>query len=970
MPFRLLPLQTKADVRAGSVVTWSDRLLALIGTGDMLGAIRLARSFYLGLDKSTVIGLPESPLERQRLVGLKLDELMRSSLAYTFSDERMTDSTHDSRDGRGVDRTSLFEGLVTETAEACLALGELDFLVEDVFDRYEQAGIEAIFLSRLEPFILDGRIRTLPTNVVQRLFRLRDSRDSLDALETLIWHVDPHCVDIHQAVTLCKKHALWDALVHVYNRSLADYVSPVVDLLAIVRTVHHHRTGRPQRIGGQGDPTTGGGDGLTDDEVEALVPDAYRLYSYLSEVLSGLAYPSREPLPEQEAISARTSVYAFLFSGRTTSAVPGGPLVSTVAQGGSEPTYPYLRLLLQFDTEAFLHAIDIAFEDPYLNDDVTDRVISRQLIVTLLLDCMDPNEFSPSDVTLLHIFVARNLPKYPQFIILPPSTLHRLLDALALDPDQSTREDRQLAAEYLLSAYTPHDPDRMLALFESAGFFRILRSTYRAERRWAPLVATFLQDPDGGLDVFAAVDEVLSLAVSPSSSSSRPKASEIPSELRETVLDAIGHLSELGVRQTALLVDRHLPSSHAAAIQSLASSPHKQFGYLRCLLEPARTDAEEESGPLAPRQSPSTRLDARSRHLYVALLARYDPASVVRLLEASEATLKEPGAVEGGFDLSEVVSICEDVGPPEAVVWALDRQGHTRSAFAKVGDVIRIRGADLAAGFAALRDGDVGSSHQDLHDLRSVTRMGVQLCLAHSTASPSSAASRAKTKDRLPVEDMWFGLLHELIELVHAVSGLVPASDSASQRPPHSPLRTSSSSFPPFPNDSPPPPLQSADSLVLDALRALVQETLAALVASNATSSLSFPTLFKQLVDASSTSSSTSSSSVPGEGRKRAYSEFRAILTGMLDTSKADAEVLQVTIRLVERDLFESVRELSVQRARGWRPKADDWLEIGKIRSGEQNGEERGGRGGLVVFRSGKVERAELGTPSSVGSIA
>ena len=350
-------------MRTGFVVSWTDRLLALIGTGDMLGAIHLATSFYLGLDRSTVIGLPESVTERHRLVGAKLEEIVRSSLRYVFSEERMSDNTHSSRDGRGVDRTELFEGLVTETAEASLALGELDFLLDDVFDRYEQAGIEGIFLQQLEPFILDGRIPTIPTHLVQRLFRQRDARDQLDELETLIWHVDPRCLDINQTILLCHKHRLWDALVHVYNRSLADFVSPVVELLAIIRTVHHHRAGRSQRVGGQVRDEKNGSDGLTDDEVEALVPDGYKLYSYLSEVLSGLAYPSRETMADEEAIPARSSVYAFLFSGRSTSAVPGGPLIGTVVQGSSEPTYPYLRLLLQFDTEAFLHAIDIAFED-------------------------------------------------------------------------------------------------------------------------------------------------------------------------------------------------------------------------------------------------------------------------------------------------------------------------------------------------------------------------------------------------------------------------------------------------------------------------------------------------------------------------------------------------------------------------------------------------------------------------------
>jgi len=694
----------------------------------------------------------------------------------------------------------------------------------------------------------------------------------------------------------------------------------------------------------------GTGGGLTDDEVEALVPDAYKLYSYLSDVLSGLAYPSKEVMSEEESIPAKTSVYSFVFSGRTTSGIPGGPLISTVSKGNSEPTYPYLRLLLQFDAEAFLHAMDIAFEDSYLNDDVTDKDISRQLIINLMLDAMDPEEFSPSDITLLHIFVSRNLPKYPQFIIIPPSTLHRILEALGTDPDQSTREDRQLAAEYLLSAYTPHDTDRMLALFESAGFFRILRSTYRAERKWAALVSTYLKDPDSGFDVFASVAEILAVASSSTSS--------VPEELRDTVLEAIPHLSDFGVRQTALLVDRHLPSSHKEALQSLSSSPHKQYGYLRCLLEPSRTDEEEEIGPLPPRTAPSPLLDAPSRHLYISLLSRHDPSSIVRLLEGSPKEF---------FDLTKVVDICEELGPPEAVVWALNRQGHTRSAFAKVGDVIRIRGSDLGGGFIALSEGDVGSSHQDLLEVRNVTRMGVKLCLEHSSPS-SSKDGQPSPPPQLPLEDMWFGILHELIELVHSVSGILPSSSS----PPSHTLHHSALFLPPLPLDSPPP--QSLDSLVLDSLRSLVQETLSSLVSSTSnTSLLSFPRLFKHLVEASSTPTTPGGSQAKDP---RAYSEFRSILTGMMDTYRSDTEVLGVTIRLVERDLFQSVKEMTKERAKGWRPSIEAWEKgeavfgtgEGKGKGQSHASSKAGGEGtegeeevpltrakGIVVFRSGRV---------------
>ena len=64
------------------------------------------------------------------VVGQKLRELMVASSRYAFSEDRMTDGTHVTPDGRGVDRTNLFEGLVTTCARTCTALGDFEFFFE------------------------------------------------------------------------------------------------------------------------------------------------------------------------------------------------------------------------------------------------------------------------------------------------------------------------------------------------------------------------------------------------------------------------------------------------------------------------------------------------------------------------------------------------------------------------------------------------------------------------------------------------------------------------------------------------------------------------------------------------------------------------------------------------------------------------------------------------------------------------
>lgn len=866
------------DVRVATVQSWTDRILMLMEAGDILGAILLTTDYYTGDFRNSLLGLPASDEERRRVVGQRLHELLQASVKYTFSEDRMMDGTHESSDGRGVDRTTLFEGLVTAAAAACLALGDLDFLFDDVYEQYQSNWIDGIFCRQLEPLVVDGRLRTVPTQVAQRLLQLHDDDGDLGGLETLIWHLDPACLDINQAIQLCRKHRLWDALIYVYNRALLDYVSPVVHLVGLVRTILQQRGSRPARVEAadpQRSPTL-------DQDAEELVPDAYKVFTYLAHVLAGVTYPTNEAIPEAQRSAAQASTYAFVFSGRTVTSPTTGELVLTsLTPHGHEPTYPYLRLLLQFDTESFLHALDIAFEDGFLNDDAAEAPTSRQAIVEVLLDVMASDEFSSSDGTMLHIFVARNLPKYPQFLALPRSTLHGILSALTDDPDQSTREDRELAVEYLLSAYTPEDRLGLLPRFQHAGFYRILRSIYRSERRWPSLISAYLDDPEADFDVFPCVEEVLRAASSGNAA--------VANDLQATVVDVVPRLADVSVRQVAALVDSFIPQAHEAALERLAPNSRQQYGYLRALVEPSPADHHLEEAVAGPHlAAPSQQLPPAARHAYVGLLCEHDPGGVVSLLRASPT---------GYFDLAEVARVCEAGKVPEAVVWLLDQAGHTRAAFERVSKLVDDAGASIAGRFLDKAAACQPPAHE-LQDLRDVNRVAVEICLTR-------AERRAAPTD-VSLEDMWFNLLHPLLDLVHSVSTIQPATPKV----PSTPTLRSLSIDDAFGFAAEP-----QQPTLLSSLQALVQESLSSLVVSASDTSLSFPALFKRLLDASSAD----------DGQARgSYGEFRAILGGMLDTYKQDAEMISVTIRLLQGDVFDALALQSVAVGRGWRASLPD----------------------------------------------
>ncbi|KAL1662594.1 Golgi CORVET complex core vacuolar protein 8-domain-containing protein [Schizophyllum commune] len=842
----------REHLQVGTLLTWADRVLSFVENGDLLSAIDLARTYYTDEAPGNRNGLPDDPELRKETIGQKMQDLMQASARYAFSEERLTDATHITPDNRGVDRTDLFEGLVRTCARACIALDDFDFLFEDLFGHYDDAGITRIFLRELEPFVLEGEIKFVPPWITQRLVALHEEDRRPDLVERVIWHIDPACLDINQAIHLCQRYHLYDALIYVYTRALRDYVAPIVELLGLMRRVQQHRRAQHRS------PESGGV--LDERTLESTIVNAYKVYPYLANVLSGLTYPSEEPLPADEVDQAKGDIYAFVFSGRSASWPKQGDsrlVLTAEEEGGVEPTYPYVRQLLRFDAESFLHSLDIAFEDFYLTDE--PQGMSRLVIIHVLLDVLATGDLSPADVTFINIFIARNVPKYPGKLELPPKTLHKVLISLAEDTDPSTREDRQLAAEYLLSAYTPHDHERMLRLFEQAGFYRILRTWHRRERRWGALLVAYIDDPDlHPSEIFSNADEVLGQAA-------RANHGLLPSEIVATIEDALAQLTQAGLTYCAGLLDRHVPQLHQRALDTLEEGADaERYAYLRHLLGPVHSE-EYEVPTILPQKTPSQRVPRDLRHQFVQLQCRYHPEEVILLLKTFP---------EDFVDMKVVAEACEANEVYAAAAWAVDKLDRPGDALGKVeafDKKLTLRVLDcFGSGAADSREEELSRAVKSMQDL---VRTGIEICVGRSQGSAVD----------VPLEDLWFQLLNGQITSVQAVSGYLSDSKDADTS------------------------VSEAQQRTLASLRALVQETFTALVSMSSARMVSFPRLFKRLV------SSTAQSAKGAQ-----YNEFRTILTGMLESYREDGDMLIISKHLVDRDLYATTAVLVREQARGW----------------------------------------------------
>lgn len=875
---------TKNQIIVGHLLSWADRILALVSAGEFLSAIELCTAYYQGTVAGSLIGLPEDRDKAKDNVASKLRELMSASARYVFSPDRLTDQTHITADGRGVDRTETFQKLVKACTEACLALGETEWLFNDLYDFYTESGIDTIFAEEVESFVLDGRLRQLPTPVVQRLLRSCQTADDLDLAERLIWHLDPLCLDLDQAISLCKEHSLFDALIHVYNFALQDFVAPFIILLELLKDLVADHTR------------------LEDAEVkEEARANVYKMFSYLSVVLSGHSFPSQEPLEEKSAAEAQTSLLNFIFSGHCKVWPPGGggQLVLSVDEGQEELTYPYVRLLLHFDAEALLDALDIGFEESFM--DVEDdhplsgqvNSVSRQSIIDVLLELIsedaDQDEIKSTprshrltyeDRVFMTIFVARNTPKYPQFIQLSEVTIDGLLRVLALSEETETREDRQLAAEYLLSGRRKsfHFTDEQLAMFEQAGFWRILRTAYRASGKWPQLVSILLSDSSLGSDLFPQLSDVLQTATS--------KRRTGRSELDSMVIEATPQLLDIDADLTARLIDRFHPHGHSEVLQILEPDEAKQLAYLRVFLE--RSD-EATRALLTPQQSTQAlsiaHLSSEAKETYVELKAEFEPYDLVHTLEQYDVST---------FDLAHVIEIGRQKQAFDAVLWALDRQGRTRESFQALDEFVA----------TTLLAHDHSSDHihrgeDHISRLKMAARVAVRICKARCQPTSGQALD-------MPVEELWYSLLRSLVNLVHHVAG---SRDSV---------------------DTPAEPLLAAS-------RDIVDETLSAMLTSMSAETVSFPALFRRLVS-SEPSDNQNSDSHPAS-RVRYFAEVRMIVEAMTNACKVRTDLLGIANQLFDGDTAARFGQLAKQRRRGWRPDVTPQGDTTVRVNGKANGE-------------------------------
>lgn len=871
------------DVSVGSLSNWADRLFSLMEVGDFIGAIRLATSYYRGNAEKLTIGLPEEDALRHPIVRDRLVEMISASLKYAFG--RNEGANNERLENRQL------EELAETSISACVCLADKEFLWEEVFTWYEEHGAQGIFLDALEPYIVDGTLRSLPPTAVKALINHFAKTHTASRLEEIICLLDAESMDIDQVTTLCRHYNLYEAYIYVWNRCLGDYVGPLQELLTLI----------PSRT-----ELLVNGESLHELKQQA---NAMKMFPYLSFIFTGRVYPTGDDMDEDESVRAKSALYHYLFSGNLPFDVAE---VENPTFAQDNDSFSGLRAMLKFDAASSMSMLNEAFEDSFLNDHEESEAsfnhgvsINRQYLITILLQVMDPRHFSPSDTIYLDMFIARNLPKYPQYILLSGTILQQVLVRLCDYSNEEMAEDCELSAEYLLSIYHPPDIQAMVPLFKKARFFRILKSTYSTEKMFPELILTYLDDQNEQEAVFTRIQDCLRPGSGLSKKRIRDVVNTIKSQARK--------LAGIDVTKAAHTMQAVAPETHATFLEALTNDPYDQYEYLVALIEPQTKKTAVEGKRRRPKAIENWMLER-----YVQLLCKYNPSHVADFVDDLRT---------GDVRLEKLLPSMEESGVVDAAVILLARQGQVRAAMDRLIAHLGTLQSGLVGILQSVEESpDSASTAEAIDDLveslNKYARVGTWLCQGQTKTSrrPREAVVKTNGKHGMAAlekplsfdESLWLDLIEAVVRIASNVFTFLRGTQPGQSCEQLVQQSTS------HPGSAPPGRLISSfRGLVQQVFTALLSNTLKGATSPSATGTASIASdrtdvSFLRILRAFLTRAVTWSPSL---------FELRAVLASIFSAYTYEQSLLSLANGMLDRDLFVHVNEVTRLRQQGWRPR-------------------------------------------------
>ncbi|XP_028409020.1 vacuolar protein sorting-associated protein 8 homolog [Dendronephthya gigantea] len=602
----------RQSIHLFTIRTWDDRISVFVNGNDFVGALKLALSFYNRTAKA-VLGLIGSKEEKNMTVARMIENLIRRYV------DKMLEMIPENKDLESL--RSYFKENIPVCIDYCVAIGNIELLLSNIYDKFSSVELtKEVFLESLQSYIEEDRLVSLTPIVMKDFVGHYQKMGRLKDVERCLVHLDLVNLDIDQTVKLCWKYELYDAVIYVYNRGMADYGTPLEELLRILKET-------------------------SDSQVhlnESTHELGYKLLVYISSCFAGRAY-SVGNIPEELVKPVREQVARTL-------------LKPSMVDSSNGDTYPNIRTLLEFDTAEFLNVLSLAFEEADFDEDcgVINCVAGRQRFIDVLLEVLvQGTGFTPIQVGSFFTFMARQMAKHSK-ISLNKVLFEQVLEYLSNPEDMVRHNEREQALLELLDsgALRQFDEERILVLAENGKFYQVCEILYIRRRQYGKVLSCYFRDQSRQNQAF----EFVKLKMTDDSYTDLDRA-----ELKQTVLENLLEFVAVDTRRTAHMIMAYFPDSLKWAIQKLEDQRQILYNFLKSVF-----DISESS--LSKFEPPS---DATTNETFIELMCEFESLAVYPHLRSSN-----------NYRLQETLEIVKRFDIIDATAYLLEKSGDVKGAFA------------------------------------------------------------------------------------------------------------------------------------------------------------------------------------------------------------------------------------------------------------------------------------------------
>jgi hypothetical protein len=603
----------------GRLLNWKECLEALMNKGEWLEALSLGLDLFEGNGKK----LNDLPTRREELV----DYLEHMVTEYVKTG------------------TISWEYKISNAIEFCIGIQSLQLLFNELFEYFVDAGTGdnnlRYFLDTLEPFVLNGFIRQIPTEILGKLigYYLRVLRP--DIIERIILHLDPACINPLTILPHCLEYNLLTAYVFINTQTKSlNFVEPLRRMFEALEK-------------------------QTDLNKKRFYN--YKLLWFARLSLRGLTFPmghiKREQIPQ---ISIKVVKWL----------IKRNPL----------------KVMLELDASCYFRVMWLAFDDGLVSNAIREEslkpkpVLSHRLIIdkigrackSVIASFQQYTLFIAKTSSLKSGQIAKNVCiEVAKFLMIPsqdrsysvgpamPNATniesYIMLSSVAQCNDEFSQLEYNIEKKgklimMMLQQCDDLNPDEVNELFVialSSPYTEVLVFLHELKGEYSECLRSFIQceNEDVRRKVFDWISSIFH----------KLEDTETGERLKGEVLESLNVLVDIDSDKTASLVRDFYHNEHRYIIHKLDNAPQLQLKYLAELMK--KTSEEEY-------------IEEELIILYVRLLCEHAPDSLLEFLLGRE-----------DYPLDDCLELCKQHRVIDSTAYLYERLGSTREALELLLDV-------------------------------------------------------------------------------------------------------------------------------------------------------------------------------------------------------------------------------------------------------------------------------------------